>query len=161
DKVLLPVLGEPYGDALEKCQLRLAFDNGAFAVHYFDRRFPVAPRSYPRVLGRRVEELERALGDSQALLEYQSILTAARNLPDRTETDRARVAERSREKEVIKRRLAILAAESGPVREFLAQTVAAFNGTPGDPRSFDPLDDLLEHQCYRLAYWRVAPDEIN
>ena len=36
-----------------------------------------------------------------------------------------------------------------------------FNGQPGDPRSFDLLDDLLEQQCYRLAYWRVAPDEIN
>ena len=39
--------------------------------------------------------------------------------------------------------------------------MAAFNGQPGDPRSFDLLDDLLEQQCYRLAYWRVAPDEIN
>ena len=39
--------------------------------------------------------------------------------------------------------------------------MAAFNGRPGDPRSFDLLDDLMERQCYRLAYWRVAPDEIN
>ena len=29
------------------------------------------------------------------------------------------------------------------------------------PRSFDLLDDLLESQCYRLAYWRVGSDEIN
>ena len=34
--------------------------------------------------------------------------------------------------------------------------MALFNGKPGDPRSFDLLDDLLEHQCYRLSYWRVA-----
>jgi (1->4)-alpha-D-glucan 1-alpha-D-glucosylmutase len=39
--------------------------------------------------------------------------------------------------------------------------VESFNGTPGDPRSFDRLDDLLTRQHYRLAYWRVAPDEIN
>jgi (1->4)-alpha-D-glucan 1-alpha-D-glucosylmutase len=39
--------------------------------------------------------------------------------------------------------------------------VEALNGTPGDPRSFDRLDDLLNRQHYRLAYWRVAPDEIN
>ncbi len=32
---------------------------------------------------------------------------------------------------------------------------------PANPQSFDLLDRLLEHQCYRLAYWRVAPDEIN
>ena len=34
-------------------------------------------------------------------------------------------------------------------------------GTPGDPRSFDPLHELLERQAYRLAYWRVAADDIN
>ena len=35
------------------------------------------------------------------------------------------------------------------------------NGTPGKPRSFDALDALLASQPYRLAYWRVAADEIN
>ena len=162
DKVLLPVLGEPYGDVLEAGQLRLAFADGAFSVHYYDRRFPVAPHGYGKVLGHRPDELERALGaEDPDFIEYQSILTAVRNLPDRTETDPDKVAERRREKEVIKRRLAELADRSEPVRAFIEQNVAMFNGQPGDPRSFDLLDDLLEHQCYRLAYWRVAPDEIN
>jgi len=71
------------------------------------------------------------------------------------------VTERRREKEVIKRRLAELTNRSEPLRAFIEQNVALFNGQPGDPRSFDLLNDLLEHQCYRLAYWRVAPDEIN
>jgi (1->4)-alpha-D-glucan 1-alpha-D-glucosylmutase len=39
--------------------------------------------------------------------------------------------------------------------------VESFNGRPGEPRSFDKLDALLNRQHYRLAYWRVAPDEIN
>jgi (1->4)-alpha-D-glucan 1-alpha-D-glucosylmutase len=162
DKVLLPVLGEPYGDVLEAGQLRLCFEQGAFAVCYYDRRFPVAPRSYGRILGQRLGELEATLGaEAPEFLEYQSILTAARNLPDRSETEPDKVAERGREKEVIKRRLATLAGQSAPVRDFIDQNVALFNGKPGEPRSFDLLDDLLEHQCFRLAYWRVAPDEIN
>jgi (1->4)-alpha-D-glucan 1-alpha-D-glucosylmutase len=162
DKVLLPTLGDPYGDVLEGGQLKLSFAEGAFSIHYYDRRFPVAPRSYDAVLGHRLDELERALGpEDPALIEYQSILTAARNLPKAHETEAERVAERSREKEVIKRRLATLAAESEPVRRFIEENVAALNGREGDPRSFDPLDELLERQNYRLAYWRVAPDEIN
>src|SRR5262249_765207 len=72
-----------------------------------------------------------------------------------------RAAARHREKGVVKRRLAALAGESEPARAFIAENVARFNGRPGDPRSFDLLDELLEHQCYRLAYWRGAPDEIN
>jgi (1->4)-alpha-D-glucan 1-alpha-D-glucosylmutase len=162
DRVLLPVLGEPYGDVLESGDLRLVFEGGTLSIAYHDRRFPVAPRGYGRVLGLDLDELKCDLGpEDPALLEYQSILTAARNLPDAAETDPLRVAERAREKEIIKRRLGAIAADSAKVRAFIDRNVARFNGTPGEPSNFDLLDDLLEHQCYRLSYWRVAADEIN
>ena len=60
DKVLLPVLADLYGDVLEAGQFTLAFGDGAFSVHYGDRRFPIAPRSYDRILGHRLAELEAA-----------------------------------------------------------------------------------------------------
>ncbi|HET9593952.1 MAG TPA: malto-oligosyltrehalose synthase, partial [Anaeromyxobacteraceae bacterium] len=41
------------------------------------------------------------------------------------------------------------------------ENAAALNGTAGDPRSFDRLDALLDAQAYRLAFWRVAADDIN
>src|SRR5262249_5439202 len=162
DRVLLPVLGAPYGEVLESGQLKLVHEGGTFFVTYYDRRFPVAPRSYEVILGHRLEELERQLdSESPDLLEYQSILTAIRHLPDRTETEPAKVQARLREKEVIKRRLAELTAGSEPVRAFVEQNVRLFLGTPGDPHSFDLMDRLLGRQCYRLSYWRVATDEIN
>jgi (1->4)-alpha-D-glucan 1-alpha-D-glucosylmutase len=161
-KVLLPILGDPYGKVLESGQVRLEYAAGAFALGYFEHRFPVEPRSYELILGCRLEELAQRLpAEDPALIEYQSILTAVRNLPPPTETDPARVAERQREKEVIKRRLAALTQDSAPVRAFLEETVALFNGEPGKPHSFDRLDELLNQQAYRLAFWRVASDEIN
>jgi (1->4)-alpha-D-glucan 1-alpha-D-glucosylmutase len=162
DKVLLPVLGDPYGKALESGQLRLGHDSGAFTLHYFDHTFPTAPDTYALILSARLPELEQALpaGDP-ALIEFQSILTAIAHLPARPEVDPARVAERQREKEVVKRRLATLARDSEAVRAALDRAVSAFNGTPGDPHSFDALDALLDQQAYRLTYWRVASDEIN
>ncbi|HEX4263618.1 MAG TPA: malto-oligosyltrehalose synthase [Verrucomicrobiae bacterium] len=42
-----------------------------------------------------------------------------------------------------------------------AAVLVAFKGTPGNARSFDKLDVLIQRQHYRLAYWRVAPEEIN
>jgi len=160
DRVLLPVLGDNYGEVLESGQLRLAFENGAFEIEYFQHRFPVAPRSYARIL--EAEGLaERLDAESSDYSEFQSILTAIGHLPDRTETEPARVSERLREKEVVKRRLGELASRSEPVRRFIDETVTRINGKPGDPRSFDRLDDLLRHQCHRLAHWRVATDEIN
>jgi (1->4)-alpha-D-glucan 1-alpha-D-glucosylmutase len=43
----------------------------------------------------------------------------------------------------------------------LAQTLDTYNGTPGQPESFDRLHALLEAQSYRLSDWRVATDELN
>src|SRR5207248_11310783 len=71
------------------------------------------------------------------------------------------VAQRQREKEVIKRRLAALVEQSPPVAAFIEENLAILNGVPGQPDSFDLLDHLLDRQPYRLAFWRVAADEIN
>ena len=131
-------------------------------MDYFGRKFPVAPRSYSLILKHRAGELEQRLGfGSPDFAEYQSILTAIGHLPDRTETDPAHVAERHREKEIIKRRLGELTARNETIANFIAKNVAIFNGQAGEPRSFDLLDELLAHQCYRLSFWRVATEEIN
>ncbi len=91
DKVLLPILGQPYGDALEAGELKLVREDGHLLVAYFDRRLPVKPES----------------------------------------------------------------------AEVVGDDLSTYNGTPGDPRSFDRLDALLAKQHYRLSYWRVASDEID
>jgi (1->4)-alpha-D-glucan 1-alpha-D-glucosylmutase len=162
EKVLLPVLGDPYGKVLESGQLVLIYDAGSFTVSYFDNRFPINPASALRVLRHRLANLEKDLGaESPPFIEYQSILTALGHLPPRSETDPQKIVERQREKEVIKRRLVTLTEQSAPVRGFIEENVALFNGNIEDPHSFDLLDDLLDDQAYRLAFWRVAADEIN
>ena len=98
DKVLLPVLGAPYGQVLERGELQLVFDNGGLAVAYYDRRFPISPET------------------------AESVFSRAKNSDD---------------------------------------ALRLFNGRPGDPHSSDLLDDLLNHQHYRLSYWHTASDEIN
>ncbi|MGH9349672.1 MAG: malto-oligosyltrehalose synthase [Vicinamibacterales bacterium] len=162
NKVLLPILGDLYGAVLERQEIALCYGDGTFTLRYHETTLPVAPGSYSRVLETGLEPLIAALGDeSLEAAEYLSILTAIRRLPGRAEASRAARAERAREKEVIKRRLAALTRESPVVREHIAGVVTLFNGTRGEPRSFDRLDDLLGAQAYRLAHWRVAAEEIN
>ncbi|HYI02683.1 malto-oligosyltrehalose synthase [Hyalangium sp.] len=162
DKVLLPILGDQYGIVLERGELRLGFRAGAFFIHYYDHLLPLAPRQYAHVLRPGLEELEPRLGATNPhLIELQSILTAIEHLPPRTETERPKVIERNREKEVIKRRLAAVVEASAEVASFVAARVEACNGAPGNPRSFDTLDALLGGCSYRLAHWRVAGEEIN
>lgn len=162
DRLLLPILGEPYGDALERGLLTLRFDRGTLVLDYGDLTLPINPRRSPLVLEHDVDALQRELGpESPALREFLSILTALRNLPPYIERDPHRIAERHRERQVARDRLLRLAKESSAVRAHVDRALAAFNGTPGQPDSFDPLHQLLELQAYRLASWRTAADEIN
>src|SRR5437773_12325448 len=82
-------------------------------------------------------------------------------MPKRTETEPKRIAERIREKEIIKRRLERRCAEAPQVQHAIEKALARINGEPGDTRSFDALDELLNAQSYRLAFWRVAAEETN
>ena len=83
-------------------------------------------------------------------------MTALTHLPARTETDPERLAERSREKQVIKRRLDALTRESPKVKAFIEENIRLFSGVRGEPETFDRLDELLGGQAYRLAFWQVA-----
>ena len=91
-QVLLPVLGGPFGQALENGELPLSVsDEGEPLLRYHEHRFPIDPRSY----------------------------------------------------------------------EGRAEDLPALNGMPDDPRSFDMLEELINHQHYRLADWRIASREID
>ncbi len=161
-KVLVPVLGDQFGEVLERGELKLVREGGAFFVKYWEHCFPVTPRQVPHLLGHRLDTLRAELGGGDVnLQELESILTALEKLAPRDEVSPDKVAERAREKEVAKRRLAALFEASPRIAAFVDENVRLFNGTPGDPRSFDRLDALLEHQAYRLAHWRVAGEEIN
>ncbi|HEY6002215.1 MAG TPA: malto-oligosyltrehalose synthase, partial [Anaeromyxobacter sp.] len=161
-KVLVPVLGDQFGRVLEKGELVLAREGGALVVRHFHCVFPVAPRSVPQVLRHRLSELRAELGPGDVhLQEIESICASLEKLAPRTDTSPQAVADRAREKEVAKRRLAALCEASERVRRFVDENVAIFNGRPGDPRSFDLLERLLDAQAYRLAFWRVAGEEIN
>ena len=49
-KVLLPILGRPYGEALEAQEIRLGFDRDGFFFTYYEHRLPLAPESYRLIL---------------------------------------------------------------------------------------------------------------
>jgi len=160
DKVLLPILTDQYGRVLERGEFKVQFEEGAFYLEYRNQRLPIAPGTYRYVLESALEHLAE-YKDEAFYAEFQSILTALEYLPRRTETDPERIAERTREKEIVKRRLERRCQEAPQVQRALEKALALVNGRPGDPRSFDKLDELLNAQSYRLAFWRVAAEEIN
>jgi (1->4)-alpha-D-glucan 1-alpha-D-glucosylmutase len=162
DKVLIPILGDQYGNVLERQELNLCFADGIFFISYYEHHFPLRPQTYALVLEHRLKELQATLPtDNPDHAELLSIITALHHLPPYLETDTARIEERYREKEVIKRRLQNLVSGCPDVRAFIEENLHLFNGTIGAPPSFNLLDELLNQQIYRLSHWRVATDEIN
>ena len=160
DKVLLPILSDQYGRVLERGELRVRFEEGAFYLSYYDRKLPIAPGTYRYILNIALQSLAKYKGQD-FYAELQSIVTALEYLPRHTETDPRRIAERVREKEIVKRRLERRCAEAPEVQQAIENALRQINGEPGDARSFDALDELLNAQSYRLAFWRVAAEEIN
>ena len=164
NKVLLPVLGDHYGNVLDRRELVLAFaaETGAFSVDYHAHRFPVDPRAYPLILERRLEILESRLAPGRpSLAEFQSLITAFGNLPPHSDRTEEAVIARHRDKELLKQRLAALVDQDADIHWYLQELLREFNGTPDYPADTALMHELLEAQAWRLAYWRVASDEIN
>ena len=95
-KVLVPVLGDHYGDLLDRGELKLVFADGAFRVAYYEHRFPIDPREYPRILAPGLASLRERLepDDPHAdpavvaqLASVESLVTAFGNLPPRSGLD--------------------------------------------------------------------------
>src|SRR5262249_10088770 len=124
--------------------------------------FPVDPGEYPRILTLPLPGLQQELGaDNVDVLELQSVATGFGHLPGRRVANPEQKLERNREKEVHKRRLAVLLGRSAEIRDSIVRAVDSLNGRIEDPRSFDGLHELIKAQAYRLAQWRVAADDIN
>lgn len=162
EKIYLPILGEPYGDALEERKLRLFIEEAGLRVRYYDTPFPLDPSTYLDVVKHRLNELLGRLHDSEALtVELGTFLESAERLPGRSVADWETLEMRRRESPRLKQKLWELYQSFDEFRKHLDINIEKFNGREGDPASFDLLDGLLRKQPYELAYWRVAREKIN
>src|SRR5690606_25656901 len=154
--VLLPVLGDRYGEVLENGEIELRFDadRGSFSAWYYQHRFPIAVLDYPRILRSAVAVLGTAGGDLRDLMNAFARI-------GRRQRSVTRAAVARREAAAAQAQLATLARERPEIASAIAAALRSLNGEPGNARSFRGLHDLLERQSYRIAYWRVASSEIN
>jgi (1->4)-alpha-D-glucan 1-alpha-D-glucosylmutase len=156
-KVLAPCLGKFYGQCLEDGEIVLKYDAQGLAVHYFQLRLPINIESYSMVLAPSLGALRRKLGrHSPDLIKLLGVLYTLKNLPSSEEA-----RERADQIIFVKNMLWELYTSNEEIKNFLDEIIARFNGRPGVPESFNPLDQLLAQQYYRLSFWKVATEEIN
>ncbi len=154
NKLLLPILGCQYGEALEAAQLQVKFEDGRALIAYFDHLQPIAPRTLPMVFPK---ERDAEFGIPAS---FRRLLDELSELPVHESTGAGEVLKRRERLKALKPQLteALTDKTLQPAREKAAR---AMNGKEGDARSFDALHALLQVQPYRLAFWRTSSEEIN
>ncbi|PGH56593.1 malto-oligosyltrehalose synthase [Azospirillum palustre] len=143
-KLLVPFLGDQYGAVLVSGGLDLRFDpeTGSFAVWAYDsHKLPVRPQDYGTILGNDHPDLER-IGDAFAHLAYARPHQIARAGVQKAE-------------------LATLVATRPDVADAIAQRLSVFRGYQGEIDSWGHLHELIGRQNWRVAYFKVAADDIN
>jgi (1->4)-alpha-D-glucan 1-alpha-D-glucosylmutase len=145
--VLLPILGRPYGDALEQGEIVLKYDpaEGSFSAYYYEHRLPIRPHRYSEIL-RTVVAAAGATNDPSG----RALLDLADRYPDPREPSR---------EEAPAFKAAIAAVSGGAA--IIARGLVAYQPQPDDHARVVALHRLLERQHYRIAFWRVAGSEIN
>jgi (1->4)-alpha-D-glucan 1-alpha-D-glucosylmutase len=160
-RILLPVLGKPFGEVLDGGELTVILEDAKFSVRYFDVLFPVAPRSYRRILQRAAEPLRAFLGqDSAVFQEYAGILSALENLSSREPQQSGAAAERRSRFGALQERLREL-LKNADVARAVVEGLAAINGDKEDLSSFNELQSVLAEQHYKVAYWQNVNESIN
>jgi (1->4)-alpha-D-glucan 1-alpha-D-glucosylmutase len=143
--LLIPILGRPYGEALEHGEITLRYDpdEGSFSAWYFEHRLPIRPNRYDDIVRTAVTAAQA--GETPAgrrLLEVTSAYSDPA-LPTREQAPDLKHALRS--------------VEGGA--DIIRSGLHAYNDDVTSARGL--LHRLLERQHYRVAHWRVAISEVN
>ena len=143
--VLLPILGRPYGEALQNGDIVLKFDSqaGSFAARYFEHKLPINPQRYNEII-RTIVAAAGATDEpgGKALLELADDYSRPKSPSYRAAPE-------------LKKRLSEIAGAAA----IIDRGLVAYNGQ--DDTGAASLHRLLERQNYRVAYWRVAFAAIN
>jgi (1->4)-alpha-D-glucan 1-alpha-D-glucosylmutase len=140
--VLLPILGRPYGEALQAGEIELKFDaeDGSFAAWYFEHKLPINPQRYAEIIRGVVTHAGNGGAAGRALL---ALADDYRN-PG---------APSYRDAPALKK--ALTATDGADL--VIGRGLSAYRGDDGAAL----LHRLLERQHYRVAYWRVAFSAVN
>ncbi len=146
NKILVPILGDHYGRVLARHEITVERRGADFYTKYFDQELPVAPKSLAGVL------MDAAAMTGSDYLAFLADSYTA--LPRASATDLASLAQRHRDKEVIRGLLDRLFHEVPFIADSVDGLLREMN------RDLNSLDHFLDKQNFRLAFWRAAEQDL-
>ena len=156
-RVLAPMLGDFYANALERGEIQLDYQNKNLLIDYFGLKLPLRIESYIAFITHNLGKLAREIGRQHPdFIKFLGILYLLKNIPEETKG-----RERLDQINFVKSLLWETYTENSNVKKFIQNNLKEFNGEAGNTESFDLLDKLLNQQFYRLSFWKVGAEEIN
>jgi (1->4)-alpha-D-glucan 1-alpha-D-glucosylmutase len=147
DKILVPILADQYGRVLHQGGINVSRQGINFQVEASGQVLPVAPQSMQTILGKAAE-----LSRSKTL----SFLAASfGRLPSPQYEDRRKVLALHNDKTVLYGLLERLCGEEQGVCDGIDRALEGLNSNE------DLLDDFLNQQNYRLAYWKTSGQQLG
>jgi (1->4)-alpha-D-glucan 1-alpha-D-glucosylmutase len=142
-RLLLPILGQPYGEALDGGEIKLSYDagEGSFSIWYYEHWLPIRPSQYAGIL-RTVVTAAKAEGCAIGRRLVELAADFQQDAPTRAEAQQ------------LKAGLAGIDAS-----DVIERGLKAFQ--PPSAPAMANLHCLLERQHFRLAHWRLAATELN
>jgi (1->4)-alpha-D-glucan 1-alpha-D-glucosylmutase len=157
EPILVPLLGNFYGECLENGQIQLKYDQNGLSVNYYSLRIPLRLESYATFLTHNLGRLARALGRREpTFIKLLGILYLVKNI-----SSELTGKQRQDQVDFVKGLLWELYTDNPDITEFIDENLKFFNGETGNSESFNALDSLLTDQFFRLSYWKVGAEEIN
>jgi (1->4)-alpha-D-glucan 1-alpha-D-glucosylmutase len=157
ERVLAPLLGDFYGNCLERGEIKLDYNQQGLIITYFGLKLPVRIESYLTFITYDLGKLAREIGRQHPdFIKFLGILYLLKNIPEDTKGK-----ERYDQLNFVKNLLWETYRQNSTVEEFMQSNLEEFNGKVGNPESFNLLDNLLTEQFYRLSFWKVGAEQIN
>ncbi|MBW2058169.1 MAG: malto-oligosyltrehalose synthase [Deltaproteobacteria bacterium] len=156
-RLLAPFLAGSYQDCLNEGEIKLTYGPSGLAAKYSHLVLPLKIESYGRFFTHRLEKLGRSLGaDHPDFIKFLGVVYLVKSLPAGERT-----GERSEQVRLVKTTLWDLYRRNGEIKRFVDENLCLFNDGNAKPGATDPLNRLLSEQRFRLAFWKVATEEIN
>jgi (1->4)-alpha-D-glucan 1-alpha-D-glucosylmutase len=159
NKLLLPILGKPFGITLENKEINISYKNGKFYFNYYDKNFPVETKSYTQILRFGIENFKEL--NNELLKKVLELIDKFNNLPPYTESSLEKKIERNKNSSELKIKLQELYENSEQFKNFIKNTLKKISGNKNNINSFIPLERILLSQPYQLVYWQAGLKEIN
>jgi (1->4)-alpha-D-glucan 1-alpha-D-glucosylmutase len=157
NKLLVPVLGHPLDECLEKREIQLGFGIEGIDIRYYDHRFPLSLPWYEKVLLGSAHRNEG--GEKGHSNEYGEFLHTVREMKNiLLMGDLTALHEKvCRNKEMLWK----LFRKHTWINKLIRARLGIFNGEENHERSIDLMRKLLGDQWYRLAYWKDSLSAVN